>query len=102
MRPHPPFCYSEAMNEGQPDKTDQSIKVDQPGLYRIKIQGRLDPNGPNRFEGMNLVVETNAAGIPFTILTGPISDQAALHGLVARIRDLGLPLVSLELVKALN
>jgi len=42
------------------------------------------------------------AGIPITTLTGQISDQAALHGIVARIRDLGLPLILVELVSPID
>ena len=81
---------------------DQSITVDQPGIYRIKIQGRLSEGAIRRFDEMAVSIEPNAAGVPITTLTGQITDQAALHGIVARIRDLGLPLILVELVAAVN
>ena len=81
---------------------DQSITVDQPGIYRIKIQGRLSEGAIRRFDEMAVSIEPNAAGVPITTLTGQITDQAALHGIVARLRDLGLPLILVELVAAVN
>lgn len=82
--------------------TDQPIRVDQPGIYRIKIQGRLSEGAIRRFDEMTVAVERNSAGIPITTLTGQITDQSALHGIVARIRDLGLPLILVELVSPID
>ncbi|MCB9434529.1 MAG: hypothetical protein H6668_21385 [Ardenticatenaceae bacterium] len=84
------------------DKGHQSITIDQPGIYRIKIQGRLSQRLQDRFDEMAIAEETNLAGVPLTTLTGQIADQAALHGLVARIRDLGLPLILVELVSPVD
>jgi len=81
---------------------DQIINVDQPDIYRIKIQGKLSEGTIRRFDEMAISVAHNAAGIPITTLTGQISDQAALHGIVARIRDLGLPLILVELVSPID
>lgn len=55
--------------------------------YRIKVKGLLDEKWSDWFEGMTITYEENA-----TILEGPIPDQAALHGILARIRDLNLTL----------
>lgn len=90
------------MNEMARDKGHQSITIDQPGIYRIKIQGRLSQRLQDRFDEMAIAEETNLAGVPLTTLTGQIADQAALHGLVARIRDLGLPLILVELVSPVD
>ncbi|MCA9965027.1 MAG: hypothetical protein KC423_12310 [Anaerolineales bacterium] len=90
------------MNEMARDKGHQSITIDQPGIYRIKIQGRLSQRLQDRFDEMAIAEETNLAGVPLTALTGQIADQAALHGLVARIRDLGLPLILVELVSPVD
>jgi len=90
-------CYPENMTE-----MDQIINVDQPGIYRIKIQGKLSEGTIRRFDEMAVSVVPNAAGIPITTLTGQITDQAALHGIVARIRDLGLPLILVELVSPID
>ena len=62
--------------------------------YRIKLKGRLDPKWSDWFEQMKISTEGGE-----TILTGPVSDQAALHGLLIRIRDLNLTLLSLERIK---
>jgi hypothetical protein len=62
----------------------------QPVIYQIRIQGQLDSQWADWFEGMNIALEESG----FTVLTGPVTDQSALHGLIRKIRDLGLPLVS--------
>lgn len=67
-------------------------ELDKPGSYQIKIKGVLDEAWSDWFEG--LTVTPQAGGE--TLLTGPVRDQAALHGILARIRDLGLPLLSVE------
>lgn len=59
--------------------------------YRIKLKGRLDPKWSDWFEQMEISTESGE-----TILTGPVADQAALHGLLIRIRDLNLTLLSVE------
>jgi hypothetical protein len=67
--------------------------VDRPseaGWYEIRLQGRLDARWAAWFEGLTLT--TGADGT--TLLSGPVADQAALHGHLARLRDLGLRLVS--------
>ena len=61
-----------------------------PQYYEIKIRGHLDPSWSDRFGGLQLThLEGNE-----TLLSGPLPDQAALHGLLERIRDLNLTLVS--------
>ena len=60
--------------------------------YRIEVEGRLDPHWSRWFHGLTLA----ATGECNTIIAGPIADQSALHGVLDRIRDLGLVLVSVE------
>jgi hypothetical protein len=60
------------------------------GLYEIRIKGHLDARWAARFEGLTLTLEDNGD----TLLTGPVVDQAALHGLLRKVRDLGMPLLS--------
>jgi hypothetical protein len=62
----------------------------EPGIYEIRIKGHLDAKWADRFEGLTITLENNGD----TLLTGPVIDQAALHGLLKRVRDLGMPLVS--------
>lgn len=63
---------------------------DDPGLTEIRIKGHLDNRWVNWFDGLTITHEDNGD----TILAGPVVDQAALHGLLRKVRDLGLPLVS--------
>lgn len=61
-----------------------------PQLCEIRVQGQLEARWADMLEGMTLTRENGGV----TSLTGPLIDQAALHGLLARIRDLGLPILS--------
>jgi hypothetical protein len=63
--------------------------------YEIRIEGRLDPRWAGWFDGMTL---TTADGT--TVLSGQVADQAALHGVLAAIRDLGLPLLAVTRLDA--
>ena len=63
-------------------------------IYQIRIKGHLDRRWRDWFEGMNITLEDNGD----TLITGPVVDQAALHGLVKKVRDLGLPLISVNRV----
>jgi len=67
-------------------------EFDKKGIYQIRVKGNLDQKWSNWFGG--LTITPQADGI--TLLTGPVADQAALHGLLARIRNLGLPLLSIK------
>jgi hypothetical protein len=62
--------------------------------YEIRLQGRLDPRWSSRFDGMTLT--TDGGG---TLLRGAVVDQAALHGLLHQLRDIGLSLVSVTQVE---
>jgi hypothetical protein len=78
-------------------KRDQSISVENGGVYEIKIKGHLDEHWKQWFEGMELGNVTNGeTGQECTLLTGHIVDQPALHGLLAKIRDLNLTLISVR------
>ena len=66
-----------------------------PWCYRIKLKGRLDKQRTDWFEGLTITYEDDT-----TILSGPIADQAALHGLLIRIRDLNLPLLLVERIES--
>ena len=70
-------------------------KLDQPMVYQIRIKGHRGPRWRAWFGGMTITLEDNGD----TLLTGPVVDQAALHGLLRKVRDLGMPLISAVRVK---
>jgi hypothetical protein len=61
-------------------------------VIQIRIKGHLGEQWADWFDGMNITLEKDGD----TLLTGPVTDQATLHGLLKRIRDLGMPLVSIN------
>ncbi|MBZ0283610.1 MAG: hypothetical protein K8L97_22935 [Anaerolineae bacterium] len=67
----------------------------EPGHYEIRIMGHLDDRWADWFEGMTITLETNGE----TRLTGPVADQSALHGLLRKVRDLGVQLISVNLIE---
>jgi hypothetical protein len=67
---------------------------DQPVVYQIKIEGHLRAEWAAWFEGLIVTLEPDGA----TLLSGPVIDQAALYGLLKKVRDLGLPLISVNQV----
>ena len=67
----------------------------EPERYEIRIKGHLDDKWADWFEGLTLTREDNGE----TLLTGPVVDQAALHGLLRKVRDLGMPLISVTRVR---
>lgn len=62
----------------------------QPTIYQIRIKGHLGSQWTDWFEGLTVTLGDNGE----TLLTGPVVDQAALHGLLRKVRDLGIPLIS--------
>ena len=70
-------------------------ELDRPMVYQIRIKGHLGPRWTGWFEGMTITLEEGGD----TLLTGPVVDQAALHGLLRKVRDLGMPLISAVRVK---
>jgi len=68
---------------------------DQPTVYQIRLRGHLDPLWSDWFDGLAITWRDGD-----TLLTGQVVDQAALHGLIRRTRDLGLPLLSINRVRA--
>jgi hypothetical protein len=66
------------------------------GRYEIRLTGHLDAHWTAWFDGLTVVCENDGT----TVISGPVADQAALHGLLQRVRDLGLPLVSVRQVES--
>src|SRR5262245_56050024 len=66
----------------------------EPGCYEIRLKGHLDARWADQFENMSFTYASDGT----TILAGPVVDQAALYGLLRKVRDLGLPLIAVNQV----
>src|SRR5947209_5916919 len=72
------------------NKLNPKTEPGQAMVYQIRIKGCLGSQWTDWFEGLTLTLEDNGE----TLLTGPVADQAALHGLLRKVRDLAMPLLS--------
>jgi hypothetical protein len=76
-------------------KNNPKTDPNQPTIYQIRIKGHLGSEWTDWFEGLTISLEENGN----TLLTGPVVDQAALHGLLKKVRDLGMPLILVSTVE---
>jgi hypothetical protein len=77
-------------NQPSPDRNADTLWV-----YQIRISGHLSPRWLHWFDGLVITLEENGD----TLFTGPVIDQAALHGILKKVRDLGMPLLSVNSVR---
>jgi hypothetical protein len=86
--------YLSRMNETEtPTPVETTWRsMAEPNRYEIRIKGYLDTRWADWFEGLTITRESNGV----TLLTGPVADQAALHGLLRKIRDLGMVLIAVN------
>jgi len=76
-------------------EVNHKLRLDRPVVYQIRVKGHLDSSWSDWFDGLTITPETNGE----TLLSGPVIDQAALHGLLKKVRDLGLPLLLVKQLK---
>jgi hypothetical protein len=74
------------------DVMSNGREFDEPAVYHIWVKGNLDPRWSDWFDGFTITPQAHDE----TLMIGSVVDQAALHGLLAKIRDLGLPLLSIQ------
>ena len=74
------------------NKHNPAYDADQPMVYQIRIKGHLSHQWADWFEGLTITLEEGGD----TLLTGPVADQAALHGWFKKVRDLGMPLLAVN------
>ena len=77
------------------NKRNPKIDPSEPIVYQIRVKGQLDDRWADWFDGLTITLTKNGD----TRLTGPVVDQAALCGLLRKVRDLGLPLLSVNYVE---
>jgi hypothetical protein len=77
------------------NKINPKTEPSQPRVYQIRLRGHLGSQWTNWFEGLTITLEEDGD----TLLTGLVIDQAALHGLLKKVRDLGMPLLSVSPVE---
>lgn len=80
------------------NKFDPETDSSPPVIYQIRIQGHLSAQWTDWFEGLTITLEDNGD----TLLTGQVVDQAALYGLLKKVRDLGMPLLSVNRIAPTN
>jgi hypothetical protein len=76
------------------DEQRSKLAVDRPVIYEIRINGHLSPQWLDWFDGLTITLEEDGN----TLLSGPVIDQAALHGILKKVRNLGMPLLSVNSV----
>ncbi|MCB0115369.1 MAG: hypothetical protein KDD84_14820 [Caldilineaceae bacterium] len=74
------------------DHENAHTHAPRPMIYQIRLQGHLDPRWVARLAGLTISLQDNGD----TLITGHVADQAALHGLLRTVRDLGIPLLSVN------
>jgi hypothetical protein len=77
------------------NKLNAKTDPEESTIYQVRIKGHLGYGWAGWFGGMTITLEDNGE----TLLTGPLVDQAALHGLLKKVRDLGMPLLSVNSIK---
>jgi hypothetical protein len=77
----------------------EESEADGQSIYQIKVRQKLDERWSAWFDGMTITFESASDGTPITTLTGVVVDQAALHGVLAKIRNLNLVLISVTRIE---
>ena len=77
-----------------PNELQSTPDLSEPLIYQIRLKGQLGSEWAEWFGGLTITLADNGE----TLLTGPVIDQAALYGVLKKIRDLGLPLISVNRV----
>jgi hypothetical protein len=98
MRIIPLLCYT-VVKVGESITNTGAFTMMEQDRYQIRVQGWIGERWANWFDGMTMIYESAEDDSPITILTGPVADQAALRGLLTKIWDLNLTLISVTRVE---
>jgi hypothetical protein len=86
------MCSEPQQDKATSKNLEQVADPEKTVIYQIRIKSHLDPDWTDWFEGLTISQEDDGD----TLLTGPVVDQSALHGLLKKVRDLGMSLVSIN------
>ena len=86
------------MNGNLSNKGSRETDASQPMIYQIRIKGHLGPQWTEWFGDLTITLEENGD----TLISSPIIDQAALHGILRKVRDLGMQLLSVNIIRPGN
>jgi hypothetical protein len=85
---------SSQLDTSMTDEQSSKPDADQPVVYQIRIKGHLGRQWMSWFDDLTIALEEDGS----TLLSGPVVDQSALHGILKKVRDLGIPLLSVNSV----
>jgi hypothetical protein len=83
-------------------KTTRNLKINTPAIYRIRVQGKLEPYWSENLGGMQITIIEKEGSTTETLLVGRISDQAALSGALNTLYDMHFPVLSVECLEKLE
>lgn len=92
MTAHQARAYGPEVTAGYRSRSTRPAAQDPIPRYETRVKGHLGSRWSAWFDGLTLTTESDGT----TVITGPVTDQAALHGLLQKLRDVGIPLVSLH------
>ena len=81
-------------------KIESEFSFQKPAVYKIKVEGEIQANWSEKFQGLKINVERSLRGKPVSVLTGKINDQAALSGLLNILYDYNMTILSVKMLKS--
>ncbi len=81
-------------------KVDQRLRMDQPVIYRVEVQGQFDKRWSDWFDGMTVTVRSGEGIVSITTLVGTVADQAALQGMLRSLYNFGFPILSISHIES--
>ena len=81
-------------------KIESEFSFQKPAIYKIKVEGVLQENWIEKFQGLKISIERSSRGNPVSVLTGKINDQSALSGLLNMLYDYNMTILSVKMLKS--
>ena len=81
-------------------KIESEFSFQKPSIYKIKVEGEIQENWSEKFQGLKISVKRSLRGKPVSVLTGKINDQSALSGLLNMLYDYNMTILSVKMLKS--